>query len=97
MPNRIFRNGYAICTEYEKMHPFNCPVSEVTRDGIYVGSCEFYLKDGMTCPRHGIVKEKGEFGAPYSVAEARLVAEDPKLKKYFKNIILWLCDCLDKT
>jgi hypothetical protein len=41
---------------YEKQNPRNCPVMEYTADGDYVGVCCFYLKDGKTCPRHGVVK-----------------------------------------
>jgi hypothetical protein len=35
----------------------NCPVNEVTGDGIHVGRCWFSLKDGKVCPRHGDVSE----------------------------------------
>lgn len=35
----------------------NCPISECTADGVPVGRCWFYLKDGKTCPRHGNVSE----------------------------------------
>lgn len=85
----IIRNGHKILTEYEKINPFNCPVNEQTADGDYVGACEFYLKDGITCPRHGVVKDKKDFGAPYSIEEAELIAK--KLDDYPKDIILWLC------
>jgi hypothetical protein len=33
----------------------NCPINEQTGDGIPVGKCDFYLKDGIECPRHGDV------------------------------------------
>lgn len=35
----------------------NCPINERTADGICVGRCWFYLKDGKTCPRHGDVSQ----------------------------------------
>lgn len=35
----------------------NCPIRERTADGISVGRCYYYLPDGSTCPRHGIVSE----------------------------------------
>lgn len=38
------------------INPNNCAVIERTADGVNVGACLFYLKDGKTCPRHGIVK-----------------------------------------
>ncbi len=34
----------------------NCAVIERTADGKSVGACGFYLKDGVTCPHHGIVR-----------------------------------------
>src|ERR1035437_5462555 len=92
---KTFRNGHKILTRYEKMNPFNCPVDEQTADGVYVGACEFYLKDGITCPRHGVVKDKKEFGTPYSTDEARNVAKSKGMDEYFKDIILWLCDSFD--
>jgi hypothetical protein len=95
MTKPVYRNGYKILTEYEKINPFNCPVDEQTADGEYVGACAFYLKDGITCPRHGVVKDKKEFGTPYSTLEARMVADKKGLNQYFKDIILWLCDCID--
>lgn len=39
-------------------HPNNCAVIERTADGVNVGACWFYLTDGITCPRHGVVKRK---------------------------------------
>jgi len=51
MKNKISEN-------YSKLMPRNCPVIEHTADGVSVGVCTYYLKDGMTCPRHGKVKEK---------------------------------------
>ena len=55
--NKVYRNGHEIMTRYEKTFPRNCPVNEKTADGVAVGVCTFYLKDGITCPRHGIVKD----------------------------------------
>lgn len=40
------------------MNPNNCAVIERTADGESVGPCMFYLKDGATCPRHGVVKQR---------------------------------------
>jgi hypothetical protein len=37
---------------YQAMFPNNCPVIEVTGDGVEVGTCTYYMKDGV-CPRHG--------------------------------------------
>lgn len=33
----------------------NCSINEQTADGEVVGKCNFYLKDGKICPRHGDV------------------------------------------
>jgi hypothetical protein len=38
---------------YRKLFPNNCPLIEKTADGVPVGTCTFYMKDGKTCPRHG--------------------------------------------
>ena len=35
----------------------NCPILEVTGDGVPCGRCWYYLYDGKTCPRHGDVSE----------------------------------------
>lgn len=37
---------------YQKMFPNNCPVIEVTGDGVEVGTCTYYMPNGV-CPRHG--------------------------------------------
>jgi hypothetical protein len=37
---------------YQKLFPNNCPVIETTGDGVEVGTCTYYLKDGK-CLRHG--------------------------------------------
>ena len=39
--------------------PNNCPILERTADGVRVGRCWHYLKDGR-CPRHGDVSEAVE-------------------------------------
>lgn len=38
---------------YAKLHPRNCPLIEKTADGVVVGTCTFFMRDGRTCPRHG--------------------------------------------
>ena len=38
------------------LHPNNCAVRERTADGAFCGVCWFHLPDGVTCPRHGVVK-----------------------------------------
>ena len=38
-----------------------CPINEETADGVYVGRCCFYLKDGKTCPRHGDVSKAVDY------------------------------------
>lgn len=48
--------------DYEKGNPRNCPVIEFTADGNCVGVCCFYLPDGKTCPRHGVVKAEAILG-----------------------------------
>ena len=35
--------------------PDNCAVRELTADGVSVGRCMFYVRDGQ-CPRHGDVR-----------------------------------------
>jgi len=37
---------------YQEMFPNNCPVIEVTGDGVEVGTCTHYMPNGV-CPRHG--------------------------------------------
>lgn len=44
-----------ICEGYAKTNPRNCAVLERTADGVSVGACCYYLRDGTTCPRHGKV------------------------------------------
>lgn len=51
---------WVINQPYAETFPNNCPVSERTADGRPVGTCTFYLPDGKTCPRHGVVKEQEE-------------------------------------
>ena len=53
----VIRNGHRINVHYDKTFSNNCPVLERTGDGTPVGTCCFYLKDGKTCPRHGLVKD----------------------------------------
>lgn len=50
-------NGHKINEAFEEDNPRNCPVLEFTADGYCVGTCYFYMEDGKTCPRHGVVKE----------------------------------------
>lgn len=50
------RHLYEICKEFEKMNPHHCPVRLRAGDGVSVGPCWYYLKDGV-CPVHGLVKE----------------------------------------
>jgi hypothetical protein len=38
----------------------------------------------------------GEYGTPYSVEEARLMAEEGGLDEHHKEIILWLCDRVER-
>lgn len=47
-------DGLEIIENYAKTNPNNCAIYERTADGIGVGVCTFYLKDGI-CPRHGRV------------------------------------------
>ncbi len=54
------RFGFIINNNYEKLFPRNCPVREFSADGDPVGVCTFYLFDGKTCERHGLVKEEYE-------------------------------------
>lgn len=37
--------------------PDNCPILELTADGVAVGRCWYYLGGSFTCPRHGDVRE----------------------------------------
>jgi len=48
--------GVEINESYAALHPHNCAVRERTADGVPVGVCTFYLKNGTDCPRHGRVK-----------------------------------------
>jgi hypothetical protein len=49
-------DGIEYSESLAKLNPNNCAVIERTADGICVGPCCFHMKDGKTCPRHGIVK-----------------------------------------
>jgi hypothetical protein len=44
------------CNLWSGEHVFlnNCPINEMTGDGVLVGRCWHYCKDGI-CPRHGDV------------------------------------------
>lgn len=55
----ILHNGQKLDVNdvYAAMFPNNCPVSERTADGFPVGTCTFFLKDGV-CPRHGHISSK---------------------------------------
>lgn len=59
-PTTLLECGYCadleIAVGYALAYPTNCAIRERTADGDSVGPCTFYLKDGMTCPRHGQVK-----------------------------------------
>lgn len=46
-----------ISKSYQKLMPSNCPIIEKTADGMEVGICTFFLRDGKTCPRHGEVSK----------------------------------------
>ena len=48
--------GLEINKLYSETFQNNCAVIERTGDGISVGACTHYLKNGTTCPRHGVVK-----------------------------------------
>ncbi len=50
------RHEYEICVEFERTCSHNCPVRLRAGDGCSVGPCWHYLKDGKTCPVHGVVK-----------------------------------------
>jgi hypothetical protein len=52
----LYVAGIEYSASIAKLHPRNCAVIERTGDGVSVGACMFYLKDGKTCPRHGQVK-----------------------------------------
>ena len=39
-----------------RLFPNNCAVIERTGDGVSVGACTHYLRNGTDCPRHGRVK-----------------------------------------
>lgn len=40
---------------FKEQFPNNCPLIEIDGDGNEVGTCTFYLKDGV-CPRHGALQ-----------------------------------------
>lgn len=58
------------------MFPSNCPIREFTADGVNVGRCWCYLKDGHTCPRHGDVSKAVE-----SYKETGKLTDDPRMKR----------------
>ena len=60
MTDEAKRGNHIINKAYEELFPHNCPVLEITADGECVGTCCYFLADGKTCPRHGIVKEEKE-------------------------------------
>jgi hypothetical protein len=52
-----YLDGLEVCSGFEKLWPNNCAIRERTADGESVGPCTFYLEEGVTCPRHGKVRE----------------------------------------
>ena len=56
VPTPSRRSEYEIYTEFEKEYPRHCPVRLRAGDGVPVGPCWHFLKDGKTCPQHGVVK-----------------------------------------
>lgn len=53
---------------YQSMFANNCPVIEVTGDGVECGTCTYYLRDGV-CPRHGDVKAASFINGMYYTPE----------------------------
>ena len=45
----------------EKFTNQNCPILEQTGDGTVCGRCWFFLRDGITCPRHDDVEPEVTF------------------------------------
>jgi hypothetical protein len=43
------------------------------------------------------MKTKEGYGTSYTVTEARKVANDQKMDTYHKELILWLCDRVEKA
>lgn len=74
---------------YANFMPRNCPVVEKTADGMVVGTCEFYLKDGMTCPRHGQVKYVDEIGKRVVVLPIQAYGEVWKIRMDENNLALY--------
>jgi hypothetical protein len=48
--------GLEINEAAARLHPHNCAVIERTANGVSVGACAHYLRNGTDCPRHGRVK-----------------------------------------
>ena len=55
--NLVYLPDLEYSKAYDKLFPRNCAVIERTGDGVNLGSCTHFLKDGTTCPRHGNVKQ----------------------------------------
>ena len=51
-----------VSEEQQVASPNNCAIRERTAEGVSVGRCWFYLKDGI-CPRHGDVKTPAQKNA----------------------------------
>jgi hypothetical protein len=52
----VYAPGVEINQAFAALHPNNCAVIERTGDGVSVGACTHYLRNGTDCPRHGRVK-----------------------------------------
>jgi hypothetical protein len=48
---------HRINQSWQSQFPNNCPIIEVTGDGVEAGTCTYHLKGGV-CPRHGEVREE---------------------------------------
>ena len=75
------KKEHKILEAYAKTNPRNCPVIEYTADGDNVGVCCFYLNDGKTCPRHGIVKNITEESIKISIENKSIMT---KIKEFLK-------------
>jgi len=68
-----YRDGLEVSESCARTTPNNCAVRERTGDGRSVGACCFYLTDGITCPRHGVVKLARKMPANVSLATGSIL------------------------
>jgi len=64
-----YTTGLEINEAAARLYPHNCAVIERTANGVSVGACAHYLRNGTDCPRHGRVKAYDQTLPPEGAAK----------------------------